>query len=325
MIAITGASGHIGANLCRELVSQGYAVRVMYRSDDKPFEGLEVEKVQGDILDEKSLERLIHGAKYVYHLAAKVSINGDPDDSVWKINVEGTRKVIEACKRAHVKRLIHFSSLYAIDQNGGEVNEKSPNVSKGNASVYNYSKAISEELVQEAVQRGLDAIILNPAGVLGGYDHKPSLMGQTLIDLAKGQLPALVNGGFGWVDVLDIVDAAIQAMEKGRKGERYILTGPYQTIPQLAKVAYSVSGQRPPILSLPIWLARIGVPFAKISANLSGKTPRFTQESLDALAHGSKHLSWKKAEEELEFQPRPLVDSLHIAYQWFEKLGLLNE
>ena len=218
MIAITGASGHIGANLCRKLVAKGYDVRIMYRSDNKPFEGLDVEIIQGDIMDEASLNSLVDGADYVYHLAAKVSINGDPDGSVWDINVEGTRKVVNVCLKRNVKRLIHFSSLYAIEQGRGEVNETSPNVSKENGSVYNYSKAVSEEIVLDAVREGLDAIILNPSGVIGGYDHKPSLMGQTLIDLAKGRLPALVNGGTGWVNVLDVVDAAIHAMQKGKRG-----------------------------------------------------------------------------------------------------------
>ncbi len=327
IIAITGASGHIGANLCRALIQQGYEIRVLYYSDMRPFEGLEVKLIKGNVLDIDSLALLISGAEYVFHLAAKISITGDPNGMVWKTNVEGTQKVVNTCIEAGVKRLIHFSSIHSICQTPKDqpLNEESPNVTEATSYAYDFSKLASEEVVLAATQKGLDAIILNPVAVIGGYDHKPSYMGQTFIDLYNRKLPALVSGGFAWVDVEDVVTAAINAMKMGKSGERYILAGPYYHLKDISKIASSITHKKAPLLTVPIWVARLGVPFAQIFAFINGQRPLFTYEALSTLQHGNRRISWKKAQKELNFQPKPIEKTIRELYRWLKINGLIEE
>ncbi len=323
MIVVTGASGHIGGNLVRALAGAGRAARALVHEEGRALDGVAVEQVRGDVLDPASLDRAFAGAEVVYHLAARISLTGDPDGRVAAVNVEGTRNVVEACLRAKVKRLVHFSSIHALAPNGDRpVDETRPLYDEPAALAYERSKARGERFVLDGVARGLDAVIVNPTGVIGPLDWKPSELGEVLLDLYHRRMPALVDGGFNWVDARDVVAGAIAAERKGRSGERYLLSGHWTTVRELAEVAAGVTRVRAPRLTAPMWLARASAPFSVGWSRISGTRPKFTAESLKALRHW-RHVRHDKATRELGYEPRPLRDTVADTYDWFRQQGML--
>jgi len=323
-VAVTGASGHVGANLVRALLSEGRQVRVLVHRDTAALEGLDVERVQGEVLEAQTLQELARGAEVVYHLAAVITLRSRSDGHARRVNVEGTRNVVEACLECGVKRLVHFSSIHAFSFQplDGIVDELRPLCSERRPLPYDQSKAEGERVVQEAVRkRGLDAVIVNPTAVLGPHDYKPSAMGQVVIDLARKKLPVLVNGGFNWVDVRDVVAGAISAERNGEAGAKYLLGGHHLSLRGLAELVQSVSGTRAPA-TIPIWLAYAGVPFAAVQSRVTGRPPRFTSASLKALQRHQR-VTHEKAAQQLAYAPRPIRETIEDTCAWFKSRGMV--
>ncbi len=324
-VAVTGASGHIGANLVRELLSRDENVRVLVHGDrSESLEGLDVERVKGDVRDIESLKTLFDGADVVYHLAAIISIVGDPDGSVRAVNVDGAENAARACLELGVRRMVHCCSVHAFDMEImdaplDETTVRVPNDPKRN-NAYDRSKAEGERRVRAVVEEGLDAVIVHPTGVIGPCDHVPSRMGQVFLSLYKRDLPSSVDGGFNFVDVRDIVQGMIAAAHKGRKNESYLLSGHYRRVPELARMAEAVTGVRPPRFTSPMWLARVGAPFMQMVANIGSSEPLYTSESLDALC-ATSNLDNSKARRELDYDPRPTQESIRDIYRWFAEHG----
>ncbi|MCA9696930.1 MAG: NAD-dependent epimerase/dehydratase family protein, partial [Myxococcales bacterium] len=209
---VTGANGHLGANVVRALIERGDRVKVLvHRSSAALAElGNAVELVDGSVIEPASLRAAFTGADRVYHLAAVISLAGDGDGRMERVNVGGTAHVAQACREASVERLVHVSSVhaYAQDPLDAILDETRPQVAAGGAGVsaYDRSKARSEAIVREA---GLDAVIVNPTGVLGPVDFGPSRMGKLICDLAGGRMPALLEGGFDFVDVRDVATGVL--------------------------------------------------------------------------------------------------------------------
>jgi dihydroflavonol-4-reductase len=323
-VAVTGATGHIGANLVRALVEQGHRVRILRHEESRALAGLDVEAITGDVLDPDSLRKVISGAEVVYHLAARISVTGDPDGMVRKINVEGTKNVAAACLREGVRRLVHFSSIHAfrqrpLDQPLDET--RAPAQTPRNLA-YDRSKAAGEQEVLAAVSLGLDAVIVNPSGVIGPHDYRPSRMGAVFVGLYRRRFPAMVAGGFNWVDVRDVVKSAIAAEKKGRRGERYLLAGHWVNVADLAQQFGEVSGARVPRLVSPMWMARLGAPFVTAVSRMTKSTPLFTSESLEAL-RANPNVRRDKAERELGHAPRPTRETLADTFEWFRQANML--
>ena len=184
---------------------------------------------------------------------------------------------------------------------------------------YEKTKAISETLVFKYQSEKLDVIVLNPTSIIGPADHTPSLMGNFICMLYKGNLPGVVPGGYDWVDVRDIVDASIAAIEKGKGGNRYILSGKWQSVKHFSDLFISISDKTSSIIVLPFWLARIGIPFMHIFAWLTNTKPIYTKDSLDILQSGNRQISSNKAKADLGFNPRPLKNTLRDTYLWFKE------
>ncbi|MCB0571704.1 MAG: NAD-dependent epimerase/dehydratase family protein [Phaeodactylibacter sp.] len=325
-IAITGASGHIGANMVRALLKQGFEARALYHTSGKTqaLEELPVERRAVDVLDINTLREAFRGVDAVIHLAAIISVNGDPDGRVMRTNTEGPRNVVQACLDCSVRKLIHFSSIHAFRYTAADpiVTEAHPPAGPGNFA-YDRSKAAGEREVLEGVSRGLDAVILNPTGVIGPYDFGSSHSGQMLKSLMKGTLPALAKGGFDWVDARDIADAAVAALQKGRAGERYILSGQWASLRELATLCHRYSGRRPPLLELPLWTALLGLPFLKAFGRITGSLPLYTYESITVLKHSNRNCSNEKARRELGYKPRPLEETIRDIYDWYKVRGMV--
>jgi dihydroflavonol-4-reductase len=327
-IVVTGASGHLGGNLVRLLLEQKRDVKVVIRDDTRAIEGLDVDPVRADVLDENSLVKAFSGAGVVYHLAAVISITGWDREKVEAVNVVGVKNVVSACLKTGVKRLVHFSSIHAHhqfprDQSLDERREYA-DVSP-RALSYDRSKAKGEREILLGVERGLDAVIVNPTGVLGPHDFKPSRMGEVLLDLYHRRFPALVEGTFDWVDARDVCAGAVAAETRGRAGEKYLLSGTYLSFCDLAKLVEDVTAVAAPRLIAPQWLARVGAPFSAGWSRVFGKRPLFTSDSLEILRTCNPRISHAKASDELGYDPRPLRQTIEDTFRWFEWAGLLKK
>lgn len=310
----------MGGNLVRALIEKGHRVRVLVRKDTRAVDGLDVEKVRGDLFDKDSLMEVLSDIDLMYHLAARISIAGEAYEDVHRVNVEGTRSVVEACLESRVGRLLHFSSIHAICQYPKDevIDETNPPADEGKCQVYDRTKALGERVVREGIERGLDAVIVNPTAILGPHDYKPSHMGQVLLDLFTGRFPALVEGGYNWVDVRDVVRGAMSAAEKGRKGERYILSGHYLSLREMGEATEEVSGTKMPFFVTPYRLALVGAPFVTFYNKIRGKKPLYTVESLRNL-QWNKNMSCEKSERELGYMRRPIRETIADTYQWFKE------
>jgi dihydroflavonol-4-reductase len=325
IIAVTGASGHVGANLVRSLISAGNKVRVLINRDSRAIEGLDPEIFSGSILDKNVLRDLIEGSEIVFHLAALISITNNEATRIASINTEGTKNVCDVCLEKNVRRLVHFSSIHAFSPFPlNEPTDETRALLKDDERFpYDRSKADAERIVSEAVQHGLDAIILNPTAIIGPFDFRPSLTGRMMISILKQRLLALVNGGFNWVDVRDIAEGAIKAALNGKKGEKYILAGNWHTIKELALMLKSVSGCVIPRFVSPMWLARLGAPVMGCISNLTGKTPLYTAGSLTALRQ-HRTINGNKAKTTFGFSSRTTFETIKDTFNWFNDSGYLD-
>jgi dihydroflavonol-4-reductase len=319
-VAVTGASGHVGANLVRALVARGDRVRVLVRDDDRAVRGLPVTVVRGDVRDAGSIGQLIDGSELVFNLAAKISLDPREASQLEAPNVEGPRTVVRACLESGA-RLVHFSSIHALSTHDGPIDESRP-LADTHRFAYDRSKARAEREVLAGVAQGLHAVIVNPTAIVGPFDFKPSHAGRLLMQFARGRVPVVIDGGFNWVDVRDVVSGAIAASERGRPGERYLLTGTWTSLLGLATVAAGVAGARPPRLALPAGMARFGLPFSALFARVTGRPAVFTGESLGAVVN-HRDIRRDKAERELGYRARPLEESVRDTYQWFRESGAL--
>lgn len=325
-VVVTGASGHLGANLVRRLLERGDRVRVLLRRRSRAVEGLDVEVARGDVLDPESLRAAFTGMEIVFHLAGLVSIQGDPGGMVTAVNVTGAENAARAALDCGVRRLVHCSSVHAFDlaADRGPLDETAPLVPPGSRrhSAYDLSKAEGERRVRAVVGRGLNAVVVNPTGVFGPCDFEPSRMGQFLVRLHRGTLPALVVGGFDFVDVRDVAEGMVAAAERGATGESYLLGGHFWPIRALAGLAAEVSGRRHRRPTLPMWAARLGVPFLRLAAAAARTEPLYTAESLAVLRAG-RPVDHSKAQRHLGYVPRPTAESVADTYRWFAARGMI--
>jgi dihydroflavonol-4-reductase len=317
---VTGASGHLGANLVRDLLARGRTVVALVREDRRGLASLDVEVRSGDIRDTDSLRRAFSDAEVVYHCAAYVSISGSDWPRLKSVNVDGTQHVVEACRASGVRRLVHFSSIEALVDTPLDlpVDEARPLLGQHAGSPYARSKAAGEAIVQQAAAQGLDAIILNPTAMIGPHDYRRSYSNAGLLTMCGGRLPALVEGGFNWVDVRDVATGAIHAEEQAAAGRRYILGGHWASVQELARLAHDINGARVPGLVCPMWLARLAAPLVTTWCAVTGRRALLTSAGLRPL-RGNRHISHALAERELGYRPRPLRDSVADTLHWFEE------
>lgn len=321
MIVVTGATGHLGNVLVRQLQEEGKTVRalVLPGEDCTALNDLGVEIVEGNVLHPPDLERAFQGAEVVFHLAGMISILPGRDERVWQVNVEGTRNVIRAVQRTGVRRMVYTSSIHALERipEGIIINEQIPFDPQTEISDYDRSKATASLAVLQAVrEEGLDAVIVCPTGIIGPYDFRLSEMGRLIVDILHRKLNFSVDGAFDFVDVRDVARGHLLAAEYGRAGEFYILSGEQIKIFQLVNLVKELAGVRTWIVNVPFKLAAFSAKFTPLLSRISRRQPRFTQYSLQTVRDNSV-ISSEKAGRELGYQPRSLSESLADTVRWW--------
>jgi dihydroflavonol-4-reductase len=325
-VAVTGANGHVGVNLCKALQDAGYEVRALAHRNDYALRHIRVALFKGDLLDKDTLPGLVAGADVVIHLAARISIKGDPDGSVGRINREGTRNILEVSKNAGVKRFIHFSSIHAFVQEPlNEILDETRVLVDETGFAYDRSKADGERLALSVSDSNFEVVVLSPTAIIGPMDYEPSLTGKAMLQLYHHQVPALVPGGYNWIDVRDVVQATIAAIRKGRPGEKYLLGGTWRSIGEVSRLIEHYTGRKTTRLIMPFWIARVGLPFITLYSSITGAEPLYTGEMLEIIMKGNQHISNEKARKELDFNPRPLEETISDIFKWYGENGFLNK
>ena len=321
MILVTGAAGHIGNVLVRELLSEDRQVRalILPGEDISSLDGLEIELVEGNVLDAVSLDRAMNGIEVVYHLAGVISIIPGRNEWMRTVNVIGTKNVLKAAIDAGVKRLVYTSSIHALSRNWtGKINEKVPFDPNNPVGGYDRTKAEASLAVLDAVKDGLDAVIVCPTGVIGPHDYSGSEMGDLLMDWLRRRLHFLVKGAYDFVDVRDVARGHILACDRGKSGEVYILSGWQIKVLELKKLVQEALGRRIVSVTVPIWMAKIGAKVTPLYYRLTKKRPRFTDYSLETLQSNSD-VSCKKAKRDLGYKPRNLTTTIKDTVMWLAR------
>jgi dihydroflavonol-4-reductase len=324
-VAVTGASGHIGNCLVRELIKKGAHVKVLVHNFENDLAQMDIEMIHGSLLEIESLKKLCEGVDVVFHLAAKIALDNRQHDEVYAVNVIGTKNIIEASKSAGIKKFIHFSSIDAFQNIPSEmVLDESQPLIENEKTIYAFTKAESERIVMNAVSEGLDAVILSPTAVIGPFDYRGSFLGDALLKIVRNQIPMLISGGYNWVDVRDVAMAAIQSVELGRKGEKYILAGNFCHLKELSELIGRISEKKTPTLLAPVFMAKLACPFFQFYYSITKGKPLYTSQSLDLLINSPKNISFEKARKELGYEPRPLEQTLRDTFIWYRENKYLN-
>lgn len=303
-VAVTGAAGYIGVNLVELLARQGNEVTAIDRVRSERWPHTGVTWVDGDVLDTDSMAAALDGAEIVYHLVAMITLKQE-DEVAWRLNTQGVRTVAEAALQAGVRRFVHCSSVHSFDQYncGGYLNESSRRSEDAAIPVYDRSKWAGEQELQSVVAKGLDAVICNPTGVYGPRDYGLSRINSMLADSARGRVPAVIEGGFDFVDVRDVAKGLTLAAEKGATGENYLLTGINQDMKTMFRIAAHVAGRRGPAFAFPLSIIKKIVPLAEPIA------AKFGSDVVSEAALGSlfaqPEVDGSKAAAELGYTPRP--------------------
>lgn len=321
MIVITGAAGHLGNVLARELIEQGHPVRALVLSgeDCSSLAGLPLEQVTGDVLRPASLEAAFQGAEVVYHLAGIVTILPGQESLMRRVNIEGTRNVLAAVRSCGVRRLVYTSSIHALQRppHGVMIDEALHFDVSNPAGEYDRSKAAASlEVLRAVAEQGLDAVLVCPTGVIGPFDFRRSEMGELIRGWLSNKVSWLVNGFFDFVDVRDVARGHILACQKGQRGATYILGGERVSLQWMWQNVRQAGGLRTRSIKIPMPLALLGSWLAPWYYRITGATPSFTRYALETVSSNS-HISSARAQHELGYQPRPLAASLAQTVAWW--------
>jgi dihydroflavonol-4-reductase len=322
---VTGGTGFIGANLVRALLADGTEVRALVRpgSDRRNLDGLPVEIVTGDLAGAEQLVDLIAGCDVVFHVAAHYSLWAHERETIYHVNVGGTKRLLQAARRAGVRRFVHTSSVAAIGvpPRGETATEDFVTTLEDLCGDYKRSKYLAERAAMEAAREGLDVVIVNPSTPIGPYDLKPTPTGEILTRFLAGRMPVYVDTGLNLIDVADVARGHVLAWRRGRPGERYILGHRNLTLRELLELLGQLSGRPAPRFAVP-HLLPLALAFLdeKVLGFRFGRRPRL---SWDAVRMSRHHMYYDsaKAVRELGLPQSPIEDALARAIDWFTSPG----
>ena len=318
MIYLTGATGFIGSRVARSLFERGDSVRCLVRSRARAreLEAMGAELIDGDVADRAAHMRGLRGASAAIHLAAIYQLGIVDAAAMQRTNVEGTRAFLSATEESKTARVLHVSTTAALGPVDGPAIEPVDAYNGPYHSVYHRTKAEAHTIARAAQQSGAPVIIACPAFVYGPNDEGPA--GRFMIDLVQRKLPALLSdpSWFSYVYVDDVADGIVAAIDRGRPGEVYVLSGIPATMNSYAQRAASVANVSAPRLRLPVSLARVlAAVFDPVSRVTHIKFP-ITRETVRTTAHDRWLHTHHRATRDLAYQPRDLEAGLPPTVAW---------
>lgn len=326
-ILVTGASGFIGSAVAARLARRGDRVRALVRaaSDRSNLSGLDIELVDGDLTRPETLAPALAGCTVLFHVAADYRLWVPQPEVMYRANVDGTRALMEAALAAGVERVVYTSSVATLlpDAAARPVDETAEAPLTAMTGHYKGSKWLAERLVLDMVrERGLPAVVVNPSAPVGPGDRKPTPTGRMVLDAASGKIPVYVSTGLNIVHVGDVAEGHVQALERGRAGERYILGSENLSLKTIVDTVAEIAGRKGPRLRVP-HNAILPVAYAAEAwARITGQEPAVTVDGI-RLAKKHMYFSSDKARRELGYAPRPAVEALRHAVEWYREHGYL--
>jgi nucleoside-diphosphate-sugar epimerase len=320
---VTGANGFVGLNLVEALLRDGWRVTAMHRrgSEIKYLSRFAAERVEGDIIDADSVRRAMPaGVDAVFHVAGDTSLWSGHDAMQDRVNILGTRHVVETALAQRARRFVHTSTISVYGLQPGRIDENSPQLGGDSPINYQRSKLRAEAEVRAGISRGLDAVILNPAGILGPYDTRGYARLFRLI--ADGRLPGVPGGARSFCHVREVARAHLSAVRRGRTGENYLLGGTDAALLELVGAIGAALGKPVPSRPTPARLLRALGALGALRGKLTGKAPDLTPE-VAALATTTTFCDCAKALRELDFRSVPLRDMVADCVAWMRAEGLL--
>lgn len=330
---VTGAAGFLGSNIVRQLVDKNEKVRafVLPNDESKKYLPEKVEIFEGDLRDIKSLEKFFtvpnETETICMHIGGIVTVNPEYNQKVIDVNVGGTKNIIKLClEHKECKKLIYCSSTGALKElpKGTKIKEQTVLNPDNLKDCYSQSKAMATQAVLDSVKNDdLNACVVHPSGILGPTDYAIGETTKVQLEIIKGQMPAGINGSFNLSDVRDLATGIINAVEKGRKGECYILANEEITFKKFSKLVAKEAGVKPIKIFLPIWLANTIASLAETQAKKKGTQPLMTTFSVYNLARNNA-FDYSKAEKELDYKTRPVEETIRDEVKWYKEAGLIK-
>lgn len=325
---VTGATGFVGSHVARVLLENGADLRLLVRagSNTRNIESLRAERVIGDLRDASSLERAVAGCDVVFHVAADYRLWVRDPEMMYRANVDGTRALLDAARKNHVRRVVYTSSVATMGftDNGKPADENFPVSLDQMIGHYKRSKFMAEQVALEAGRSEMDVVVVNPTTPVGEQDIKPTPTGRIVVDFLKKKFPAYVDTGLNLVDVDVCARGHLAALEKGKSGERYILGGENLTLKQILDKLAAITGLPSPKVRVPYIAAlATGVVDEMVTGHILHREPRAT---IDAVRMGRKKMfvSSAKAERELGWKHVPVDNALQRAVEWFQANGYVS-
>ena len=324
---VTGGTGFVGANVVRELLAQGREVRVLARpgSDRRAIAGLGVAIVEGDLLDPASLRRAVKGVNIVFHVAADYRLWARHPEELHRVNVGGTRAVLEAAGEAGVSRVVYTSTVGAlgIPEDGTPGTEATPVSLRDMVGPYKASKFLAEQVALGFAHQGLPVVVVNPSAPVGPWDVKPTPTGRMVVDFLEGKMVATLDTGLNLVHVRDVARGHLLAAERGKLGEKYILGNQNLALAEIGALLSEITGIRAPRVRIPYWVAWSAALSMEAVARVTGTPPRVPLTAV-RMARKRMYFSPARAVRELGLPQTDVRDALRDAAEWFRAHGYVT-
>jgi len=324
---VTGATGFIGSHIARELLKSGASVRVLVRkgSDRRNLAGVDVEIVEGNILDRASISSALKTCDTLFHAAADYRLWTKNPAAMYAANVEGTENVLEAALSAGIGKVVYTSSVGTLGNPGDGTpgDEDTPVSFTDMVGDYKKSKFLAERKAESFLARGLQLVIVNPSTPVGPFDIKPTPTGKIIVDFVSRRMPAYLETGLNLIAVEDCARGHIMAAEKGRTGEKYILGNENLMLDEIFEMLSRISGIPKPRFCLPYGPILVAAWLNEAFSAVTGREPMIPLSGV-RMAKKLMFFSPKKARMELGFETTPVYDALERAVEWFRANGYLK-
>jgi len=321
---VTGAYGHLGNVVVRDLLAAKQKVRALVLPNDHNdmFVNMPVELYRGDITNKDTIRGLFEHTSdeelYVIHCAGIISIYGKYSPVMYNVNVNGTKNMVDLSIEYGVKRFLYVSSVHALKElkHGNSISEQThfdPTQVKG---AYAKTKAEATQYVLDHADK-LDLVVVHPSGIIGAYDFYNSNTNQLFESYLNGGMRIIIKGGYDFVDVRDVSSGILAAMDKGRSGECYILSSKYSTVKEMFDILAKMGNVKKIKVVLPLWIPKLIAPIMERHYKRTKQVPLFTSYSLYTVKSNSAY-SHEKATREIGYQPRDLMETMQSIFEWID-------